>query len=397
MNKHFSISVFQTDKGKFATIFRDITYRKEAEEEKAKLESQLQQSQKMESVGRLAGGVAHDFNNLLTGITGNIMLAQMDLNSGDPLYETLNEVNEAAKRAADLTRQLLAFSRKQIIKPKVMSLNNLIRDLKKMLIRIIGEDLDLKVTPQKQLGQIKADPGQVEQIIINLSVNARDAMPDGGKLTIETADVILDEEYRKAHPHVEPGNYVMLAISDNGDGMDEETQKNIFDPFFTTKPEGRGTGLGLATVYGIVKQHNGHTEVYSEIGEGTTFKVYFPLAAEKAESILRTSQIDDLPHGTETVFIVEDESMVLKIAIKILTRMGYKVMSADCGPNALAIVEKEQPSVDLLLTDIVMPNMNGRELAEKMEKLYPNHFLQPYLGTCSPCCNGWTLNKEAIS
>ncbi len=241
-----------------------------------------------------------------------------------------------------------------------------------MLVRIIGEDVDIKTSPQKQLGQIKADPGQVEQIIVNLSVNARDAMSDGGKLTIETADVTLDEDYCKKHIHVVPGNYVMLAISHNGEGMNKETQKNIFDPFFTTKKEGQGTGLGLATVYGIVKQHNGHIEVYSEIGEGTTFKVYFPQVHEKAEAIVRKSPLADLPRGGETVFIVEDESMVRNIAIKILTRLGYKVMNAENGPNALAIIEKQQTPIDLLLTDVVMPNMNGRELAEKIKGFYPN-------------------------
>ena len=352
-------------------ISTDITEKKKTEKAKKQLEFQLQQAQKMESVGRLAGGVAHDFNNLLTGITGNIQLAQMDLGTDDPIYETLGEINDAADRAADLTRQLLAFSRKQIIEPKVINLNDLIKNMYKMLGRIIGEDIEIKFTPTKRLGQIKADPGQVEQIITNLSVNARDAMPNGGKLTIETTNVSLDEDYCNLHPHVKQGEYVRLVVSDNGEGMDQETQNNIFDPFFTTKEEGQGTGLGLATVYGIVKQHDGHIEVYSEIGEGTTFKVYFPLIREKAEAITRTSPLKDLPHGTETVFIVEDESMVRNIAIKILTRLGYKVMSADDGTHALATIHDKAVSIDLLLTDIVMPKMNGRELAEKLQKEYP--------------------------
>ncbi|MCP4601554.1 MAG: PAS domain S-box protein [Proteobacteria bacterium] len=349
----------------------DINNRVIAEEERGKLESQLRQAQKMESVGRLAGGVAHDFNNLLTGITGNISLAQMDMSTDDPIYKMLGEIDRIAERAADLTRQLLAFSRKQIIEPKVINLNDLIENMYRMLGRIIGEDVEIKTLPLKRLGRIKADPGQVEQIITNLAVNARDAMPDGGKLTIETVNVNLDEEYCKKHPYVEPGKYVMLAISDNGVGMVKETQSRIFDPFFTTKAEGQGTGLGLATAYGIVKQHGGHVEVYSEIGAGTTFKIYFPLVQSKAETITRTSPLSHLPRGTETVYIVEDESMVRNIATKILTRLGYKVVSADDGLHALAAANDKGIPIDLLLTDIVMPNMNGRELAEKLHKQYP--------------------------
>ena len=354
-----------------AKMLGETIKRKQAEEEKFKLEAQLYKAQKMESVGRLAGGVAHDFNNLLTGINGNIYLAQMNIPSNDPLYEMLDEIKEFAGRAADLTRQLLAFSRKQIIIPKIINPNDLIKNMHKLLARIIGEDITIKTIPRKHLGRIKADPGQVEQIIVNLAVNARDAMPDGGKLTIETANVSLGEDYCKKHPNVKQGNYVMLAISDNGEGMNEEILKNIFDPFFTTKAEGQGTGLGLATVYGIVKQHGGNVEVYSEIGVGTIFKVYFPLVRAKAEIITRSSPLINLPRGTETVFIVEDELLVRKIAIKILTRLGYKVMSVDDGVHALSDIKKSAIQIDLLLTDVVMPNMNGRELAEKVQMEYP--------------------------
>ena len=241
-----------------------------------------------------------------------------------------------------------------------------------MLVRLIGEDVDLRSIPMDRLGLIKADPGQIEQILINLAVNARDAMPDGGKLTIKTANVELDEDYCRKHMHIEPGNFVMLAVSDTGVGMDEETQRNIFEPFFTTKAINEGTGLGLATVYGIVKQHEGYIEVYSEVEKGTTFKIYFPLVRDKVESIESVSPLNDLPRGTETVFIVEDEEMVRKIAIRILTRLGYKVISADDGGNALLIARKKGIAIDLLLTDVVMPSMNGRELARTLRKQYPN-------------------------
>jgi len=352
--------------------FRDITDAKEAEKEKFKLEAQLQQSQKMESIGRLAGGVAHDFNNLLTGIIGNVMLAKMDISPDDPLSETFDEINQAAQSAANLTHQLLAFSRKQIIKPKVLDLNELIKNLNKMLQRLIGEHIELRTFSKGSLSLIKSDPSQVEQIIINLAVNARDAMPNGGKLTIETADASLDAEYCKKHPHVEAGNYVLLAISDNGVGIDKETQQHIFDPFYTTKEEGRGTGLGLSTVYGIIKQHNGHIEVYSELGHGTTFRVYLPVVYDKADKLTNTKTRADIPEGTETVLVVEDEDLVRNIAIKILKRQGYKVYSADSGGNAQALVEDKNLALDLLVTDIVMPNMNGRELAERMVTRSPD-------------------------
>ncbi len=353
-------------------IIDDITERKAAEEEKSRLQEQLQQSQKMESVGRLAGGVAHDFNNLLTGITGNVSLAMMDLSPGDPLLESLGEIGQAADSAASLTRQLLAFSRKQIIKPKVLDLNQLIDNMQKMLRRLIGEDLELSTIPTRDLGRIKADPGQLEQILVNLAVNARDAMPNGGKLTIETANVTYKDVKCELCSEIRKGEYVLLTISDNGVGMDEDIRKKMFDPFFTTKKEGEGTGLGLAMVYGIVLQHEGHIEVQSKPGEGTTFHISFPTVMEEAETLTRKTTMDDLPSGSETVLLVEDERMVRNIATKILVRQGYKVHSSDSGPMALSKVKKENLEIDLLVTDIVMPGMNGRELAEELQSIIPN-------------------------
>lgn len=350
---------------------QDITERKLIEQQRQQVEDQLQQAQKMESVGRLAGGVAHDFNNLLTGITGNVSLALMDLPQADPLRETLEEINQAADSAATLTRQLLAFSRKQLISPKVLDLNRTIDNSYKMLRRLIGEDIDLVFHPEKKLGLAKVDPGQLEQILINLAVNARDAMPNGGKLILETDNVTLDETYSSLHAHVTPGEYVMIAVSDNGFGMDEEVRTHLFEPFFTTKPKDKGTGLGLATVYGAVKQNEGNIEVYSEPGEGTTFKIYFPKIESEVDTIKKNETWDELPKGTETVLVVEDERMVRNIAVKILTRQGYKVIQAEDGPSALHMVSVDNLKIDLLMTDIIMPNMNGRQLAEKLHVDYP--------------------------
>ncbi len=353
-------------------VARDISDRKRHEAERTRLQDQLLQSQKMESIGRLAGGVAHDFNNLLTGITGNVALTLMDLPNDDPLRDTLEQINQAADSAAHLTQQLLAFSRKQLISPKVLDLNRVIDHSFKMLRRIIGEDINLKFRPEKMLGQVKVDQGQLEQILINLAVNARDAMIDGGNLTLETDSVILDETYCSTRANVTPGEYVMLAVSDDGIGMAEDVRSRLFEPFFTTKPKDKGTGLGLATVYGAVKQNNGHIEVYSEPGEGTTFKVYFPRIEAKAESINRIVTFDDLPRGTETVLVVEDERLVRNIAAKVLDRQGYKVHCAESGIDALTLFKKENLTVDLLMTDIIMPKMNGKELADKLKAEHPS-------------------------
>jgi signal transduction histidine kinase len=351
--------------------FRDITDRKQAEEEKEKLRAQLQQAMKMEAVGRLAGGVAHDFNNLLTAIMGNVSLALMKLSPSDPAGGLLAEANKAAESAASLTQQLLAFSRKQIIKPKVLDLNILIADMNKMLVRLIGENIDLKTVPGEDLGLVKVDAGQFEQILVNLAVNARDAMPEGGKLLIETANVDLDEEYCVMHPYVRPGRFVMLAVSDTGHGMSEEIKRQIFEPFFTTKPKGIGTGLGLATIYGVVKQANGSIEVYSEVGKGTTFKIYLPRVEAEAARTPEPSLPMELLEGSETVLFVEDEEIVRNLGTRILKGLGYKVMQASNGDEAIARAVEYRERIDLLMTDVVMPGMHGRELANRLTRIHP--------------------------
>jgi len=343
---------------------RDIT-------ERNKLQEQLRQAMKMEAVGRLAGGIAHDFNNLLTIIIGNLELAKRGLNPLDPLAQHLNEVNNAAASAASLTRQLLAFSRKQIIEPKVLRLNDLIENLYKMLVRIVGEDIELLTSLGKEPGSVKVDPGQFEQVLVNLVVNARDAMPDGGKLMIETANVDLDESYCTYHPQARPGKFVLLAVSDTGSGMSDEVKEHIFEPFFTTKDQGRGTGLGLAMTFGLVQQAEGSIEVYSEVGHGTTFKIYLPRFAEQAEKLSRDEPALDLPAGNETVLLVEDEASVRQVALMILKELGYKVLSAPNGGEAFMLAEKHAGRIDLLMTDVVMPGMNGRDLAERLLGLHP--------------------------
>jgi len=349
----------------------DITDLKVAEEEKEKLRNQLQQAMKMEAIGRLAGGVAHDFNNLLTAIMGNISLSLMKLSPSDPATGLLAEAKRAAEGAATLTQQLLAFSRKQIIEPKVLDLNDLITGLYTMLTRLIGEHIDMKTVHGEDLGPVKVDPGQFEQILVNLAVNARDAMPDGGALLVETANVDLDEEYCARHPYVRPGRFVMLAVSDTGYGMTEEVRKNIFEPFFTTKPKGRGTGLGLATIYGVVKQSNGSIEVYSEVGKGTTFRIYLPRVEGEATKPREPDLPVELPTGSETVLLVEDEESVRNLCVRILERLGYRAMQAGNGNEAIALAREHVKRIDLLMTDVVMPGMNGRELANRLTRIHP--------------------------
>ena len=349
----------------------DITERKRAEETLHATGEQLRQAQKMEAVGKLAGGVAHDFNNLLTAISGHSELSLRRLGTDDPLRRNLEGIKSASERAASLTRQLLAFSRKQVLQPKVLDLNDVVVETNKLLRRLIGEDIDLLTVLEPSLGKIKADPGQIGQVLMNLSVNARDAMPRCGKLTIETSNIYIDEEYARRHVSVAPGWYVMLAVSDTGCGMDDATQKRIFEPFFTTKEVGKGTGLGLSTVYGIVKQSGGNIWVYSEEGRGTTFKVYLPRTDKVVEKLEASSSHDDTPCGTETVLLVEDEEIVRDMTHEILRMSGYHVLESSHGSEALDVCEKHPGPIHLMLTDVVMPHMSGRELAERLMPLRP--------------------------
>jgi PAS domain S-box-containing protein len=349
----------------------DITQRMRAEEEKTALQEQLRQSQKMEAIGRLAGGIAHDFNNLLTVIKGYSQLSLNDTKENDPLRGNIEEIKKASDRAADLTRQLLAFSRRQVMEMKVLDLNTTLQNLDKMLRRVIGEDIELVTLLEKDLGRVKTDPGQIEQVIMNLAVNARDAMPKGGKLTIETANVDLDQAYARAHIAVTPGRYIMISVSDTGVGMTPEIRDRVFEPFFTTKDKGKGTGLGLSTVYGIVKQSGGNIWVYSEPGKGTTFKIYLPRVDEPLEELGEKVVREQLPQGSETILIVEDDEEVRKLAIRILRTQGYTVLEACQGKDALSVLEKHKKPIDLLLSDVVMPGMDGRELAKQLGVLYP--------------------------
>jgi PAS domain S-box-containing protein len=347
-------------------LANDITKRKQTEEALRRSEEQLRQAQKMEAVGKLAGGIAHDFNNLVTVINGHTALSMRRLGQDDPLYRKLEVIKEAGDRAASLTRQLLAFSRKQILQPKVLDLNHVIFETNKILQRLIGEDIDLFTRLMPDLGKVKADPGQIEQVLMNISVNARDAMPKGGKLTIETANVEIDGSYASRHLSIRPGRYVMLAVSDTGCGMDAQTQERIFEPFFTTKEVGKGTGLGLSTVYGIVKQSGGSIWVYSEVGQGTTFKIYLPCVDSPAEEFRTSAAETKTQTGTETVLLVEDEEMVREMTREILQESGYRVIEAKHGPEALLVAGQHLGPIHLMLSDVVMPQMSGRELAEKL-------------------------------
>jgi len=351
-----------------ATAVENVTL---IEREQAK-EDQLRQSQKMEAVGQLAGGVAHDFNNLLTAITGYSELTLRDLDDDSPLRPKITEIKKAGERAASLTRQLLAFSRKQILQPKVLDLNAVIPEMDKMLRRLIGENIVLQTVLDSSLGQVKADPGQIEQIVMNLCINARDAMPHGGRLTIETSNVDLEQAYSSQQVILRAGHYVMLSVSDNGCGMDAHTQERIFEPFFTTKELGKGTGLGLSTVYGIVKQSEGSIWVYSEVGRGTTFKIFLPRVDEVAETEHLTKKSDSAPRGNETVLLVEDEDIVRVLSKEILERCGYTVMTAANGEEGLRVSTEFAGRIDLMITDVVMPHMGGRELAEHMARLRPD-------------------------
>jgi two-component system, cell cycle sensor histidine kinase and response regulator CckA len=334
--------------------------------ERRGLEEKLRQSQKMEAIGRLAGGIAHDFNNLLTVMQGYTRLLMDRLQNDEVSLHQVRKIEDAAGRAASLTRQLLAFSRKQVLQPKVISLNALVENLDHLLRRLIGEDVELQSMTATDLGHVKADAAQLEQVIMNLVVNARDAMPKGGRLTVETSNVELDENYSVKHPTVRPGSYVMLAVSDTGEGMSEETQARIFEPFFTTKEMGRGTGLGLSMVYGIVKQSGGHIWVYSELGHGTTFKVYLPRTAEAAESTGTAAPAAGTIRGNETILLAEDDYQLRELARTILSGYGYAVMVTKNAQEARLICEQHASSIHMLLTDVVMPGISGRELAQAL-------------------------------
>lgn len=351
------------------TTIQDITKLKQAEEKLASLQKQLHQSQKMEVVGRLTGGIAHDFSNILTIVKGYTQLALKTLNGSDPVRENIKEVYKAAERATDLIRQLLAFSRKQIMEMKVLDLNTLLQNLNKMLRRAIGEDIDLVWVLADDLGRIKADPGQIEQVIMNLVVNARDAMPTGGKLTIETANVELNELDVNGHIGVAAGRYVVLSVSDTGVGMSPEVKDQIFEPFFTTKDKDKGTGLGLSVVYGIVKQTGGNVWVDSELGRGTVFKIYLPRVYELLEELKERVEVVELPRGSETVLIAEDDDQLRKLIVELLQTQGYKILEASCGDDALAIYKEQKDSIHLLLVDVVMPKMNGIQLVEQCREM----------------------------
>ena len=347
------------------SIGRDITERKRAEEEQERLQSQLVQAQKMEAVGRLAGGVAHDFNNMLQSILGYSSIALREVRPGGLLHESLSEIQKAGQRSADLTRQLLAFARRQTIAPKVLDLNDTVAGMLKMLRRLIGEGIDLAWMPGANLWNICIDPSQVDQILANLMVNARDAMHGRGRVTIETRNFVPDAGFRVEHPEFQPGQYVSMMISDDGSGMDEGTMSNIFDPFFTTKEEGRGTGLGLATVYGIVKQNEGYIHVTSELGVGSRFCIYLP-RADGVATTEEKAETEIIPGGQETVLLVEDEQMILNLGRRLLAQLGYQVLTASTPAEALRRAGEHEGGIDLLLTDVVMPEMNGRELAEQL-------------------------------
>jgi nitrogen-specific signal transduction histidine kinase/CheY-like chemotaxis protein len=340
--------------------------------ERVALEERLRQSQKMEAVGRLAGGVAHDFNNLLTVIMGYSQILTDGLPGASRLKDATTQIRSAADRAAGITRQLLAFSRKQVLSPRVIDLNDVMLNLDTMLRRLIGEDVEVLTVPGRDLGAVRADPGQIEQVIMNLALNARDAMPNGGKLTLETENMELDASYASEHEPLQPGRYVMLAVSDTGTGMSPDTQAHIFEPFFTTKEVGKGTGLGLSMVYGIVKQSGGYIWVYSEPDRGSTFKIYLPRVDQPAETVGVEPRPAGVKRGTETILLVEDDAQLRQLTSSVLAHCGYKVLTANSTEQGLALCRENHRDIRLLVTDVIMPSMNGRQLAEQVKLISPN-------------------------
>jgi two-component system, cell cycle sensor histidine kinase and response regulator CckA len=364
------VGVATLDEGSCITVMADLTGRKRAERALLEAEKQVRQSQKMEAIGLLAGGVAHDFNNILSVILSYSGMLLNDAPPNDPAREALEEIRTAGQRAAALTRQLLLFSRHQIVEPIIMDLNEVLGGMDRMIRRILGEDIDVVSVPGPQLSRVLADPSHIEQVIMNLVVNARDAMPTGGKLTLETANVVLDLAFTEHHLGVQPGRYVMLAVTDTGAGMDKETQARIFEPFFTTKERGRGTGLGLSTVFGIVRQSGGNIWVYSERGVGTSFKVYFPSTEAEPEATRETAQVLKLT-GSETILLVEDDEQVREVSCTILSRAGYVVVTVRNTAEALQECGNLSRPIHLVLTDVVMPQMSGPELAKRLRLLRP--------------------------
>jgi PAS domain S-box-containing protein len=345
--------------------YMDITERK-------RLEAQVFQSQKMETVGKLAGGIAHEFNSILTAIIGQSELLLGDLPPGSALAGNATEISKAASRAATLTRQLLAYGRKQFLQPETLDLNRVITSMEGMLNHLMGDDVDLRIIPTPGLRAVRADTGQIEQVVMNLAINARQAMPNGGKLTLETANVSFDQESVDRNPELKPGDYVMLAITDTGAGMSQEVKARAFEPFFSTKGAGQGTGLGLSTCYGIIKQSGGHISVYSEPARGATFKVYLPQVEQPTKSPIRRLDPPDLPRGTETILLVEDDPALREMAATLLRRLGYTILAAANGIEALSLKrQRDIGHIDLLFTDVVMPHMSGKELSERVRALYP--------------------------
>jgi PAS domain S-box-containing protein len=351
-------------------VVRDISSRKAAEQSRRELELQLAQIQKMDSIGRLAGGVAHDFNNMLQAIIGNCDLALEMVPRTSPVREFLEEIDKSARRSAELTRQLLAFARKQTIQPVALDMNDTVNGIIKMLRRLIGENIELVWKPGAELWPVLMDPSQVDQLLANLCVNSRDAIQSSGRISLETCNVTFDSLYASVHPECSPGDYVMLSVSDNGCGMDERVKSHLFEPFFTTKGVGKGTGLGLATVFGIVKQNNGVVNVYSELGCGTVFRVYFPRVLAKVEDRVAVQAV--APGGDETLLLVEDEEQVLTLSRRTLELRGYNVLSASTPEAAIALCQAHEGTIHLLVADVVMPRMNGRDLFMKLRELRPN-------------------------